>query len=63
MLDRASMALRVAETSYKAGASSLLELLEARRTYIETNGNYLRAQHDYRQSIIDLYHSIGGRAQ
>jgi len=60
MLARADAALRVAERSYKAGAISLLELLEARRTYIETNGAYLRAQHDYRQSTVDLMHAIGG---
>jgi cobalt-zinc-cadmium efflux system outer membrane protein len=59
MLDRASAALRVAENSYKAGAISLLELLEARRTYIETRAGYLRAEHDYRQSLIDLSHSMG----
>lgn len=60
MLARADLALTVAEKSYRAGAISLLELLEARRTYIETRGSYLRAQHDYRQSIIDLYHAVGG---
>jgi cobalt-zinc-cadmium efflux system outer membrane protein len=60
MLDRAETALKVGESSYKAGAISLLELLEARRTYIETRGSYLRAQHDFRQSVVDLFHSIGG---
>ena len=60
MLDRADTALRVAEKSYRAGAISLLELLEARRTYIETRGDYLRVQHEFRQAIIDLYHSVGG---
>ena len=61
MLDRAATALKVAENSYKAGAISLLELLEARRTAIETRGGYLHAQYDYRQSIIDLSHAIGGQ--
>lgn len=60
MLQRAKTALDVAEKSYKAGAISLLELLEARRTYVETRGNYLRAQHDYRQSIVDVLHAVGG---
>lgn len=60
MLDRADAALRVSEKSYKAGAISLLELLEARRTYVETRGGYLRAQHDYRQSVVDLLHVVGG---
>lgn len=60
MLQRAKTALDVAEKSYKAGAISLLELLEARRTYVETSGSYLRAQHDYRQSIVDVLHAVGG---
>lgn len=60
MLDRSETALRVAEKSYKAGAISLLELLEARRTYIDTRAGYLRTQHDFRQSTVDLFHSIGG---
>jgi cobalt-zinc-cadmium efflux system outer membrane protein len=59
MLKRSSSALNVAEKSYKAGAISLLELLEARRTYIDTQASYLRAQHDLRQSTIDLAHSVG----
>lgn len=63
MLKRAQTALDVAEKSYKAGAISLLELLEARRTYVETRGNYLRAQNDYRQSIVDVLHAIGGEPQ
>ncbi|HEX7672200.1 MAG TPA: TolC family protein [Polyangiaceae bacterium] len=63
MIERADTALRVAENSYKAGASSLLELLEARRTYIDTEASYLRAQHDYRQSIVDVLHSVGRQPQ
>lgn len=59
MLQRADNALKVAENSYKAGAISLLELLESRRTYIETRGGYLHAQHDYRQAIVDVYHAVG----
>ena len=38
MLERAEIALQVAEKSYKAGAISLLELLEAQRTYLDTRG-------------------------
>ncbi len=60
MLDRAETALRVAEKSYKAGAVSLLELLEAQRTYIETRAQYLRARHDLRQGFIDVVHAVGG---
>jgi cobalt-zinc-cadmium efflux system outer membrane protein len=59
MLDRADSALRVAETSYKAGAISLLELLEAQRTFLETRAQYLRAQYDHRQARVDLRHVVG----
>ncbi len=59
MLTRAETALRVAERSYKAGAVSLLDLLEAQRTYLDTRAQYLRAVHDYRQAAIDVTHAVG----
>jgi cobalt-zinc-cadmium efflux system outer membrane protein len=60
MLERADSALKVAEKSYKAGAVSLLELLEAQRTYIETRAQYLKARHDLQQGLIDVTHAVGG---
>lgn len=63
MIDRADGSLRVAEKSYKAGAISLLELLEAQRTYLDTRGQYLRALHDYRQATIDVSHAVGERTK
>ncbi|MDD1748904.1 MAG: TolC family protein [Methanothrix sp.] len=60
MIDRAESALKVAEKSYKAGAVSLLELLEAQRTYIETRARYLRARRDLQQGLIDVTHAVGG---
>jgi cobalt-zinc-cadmium efflux system outer membrane protein len=60
MLERSESALRVAEKSYKAGAVSLLELLEAQRTYIETRARYLRARRDLQQGLIDVTHAVGG---
>jgi outer membrane protein, heavy metal efflux system len=59
MLERAETSLRVAEKSYRAGAISLLELLEAQRTYLETRAQYLRAQYDHRQSAVDLAYAVG----
>jgi cobalt-zinc-cadmium efflux system outer membrane protein len=59
MLSRAETALRVAEKSYKAGAISLLELLEAQRTYLDTRAQYLRALHDFRQAAVDVTHAVG----
>lgn len=60
MSERAESALRVAEHAYKAGAASLLELLEAQRTYLDTRAQYLRAQHEYRQSLVEVSHATAG---
>jgi outer membrane protein, heavy metal efflux system len=59
MLERAETALRVAEKSYRAGAVSLLELLEAQRTYLDVRAQYLRAIYDFRQSAVDVTHAVG----
>jgi cobalt-zinc-cadmium efflux system outer membrane protein len=59
MLERAETALRVAEKSYRAGAISLLEILEAQRTYLDTRAQYLRALYDLRQSVVDVNHAVG----
>jgi cobalt-zinc-cadmium efflux system outer membrane protein len=63
MLSRAETALRVAEKSYKAGAVSLLDLLEAQRTYLDTRAQYLRAVYDFRQAAIDVTHAVGEGTQ
>ena len=60
MSERADAALRVAERAYKAGAASLLDLLEAQRTYLDTRAQYLRAQHEYRQSLVEVSHAVAG---
>jgi len=59
MLARAEDALRVAEKSYKAGAASLLDLLEAQRTNLDTRADYLRVLYDFRQAAIDVTHAVG----
>jgi len=63
MLGRAETSLRVAERSYKTGAISLLELLEAQRTYLDVRGQYLRAVDDVRQAAIDLNHAVGAEVK
>jgi outer membrane protein TolC len=49
----------VAEKSYRAGAISLIELLEAQRTYLDTQATYLRGLHDFRQATVDVSHAVG----
>jgi len=59
MISRAETALRVAEKSYRAGAISLIEFLEAQRTYLDTQAQYLRALYDFRQATVDVSHAVG----
>jgi cobalt-zinc-cadmium efflux system outer membrane protein len=59
MLSRSETALKVAEKSYRAGAISLIELLEAQRTYLDTQAQYLRALYDFRQAAVDVSHAVG----
>ena len=59
MLARSENALRVAEKSYQAGAISLLELLDAQRTYLDVRGHYLRAVYDFRLAAVDVNHAVG----
>jgi cobalt-zinc-cadmium efflux system outer membrane protein len=59
MLRRAEIALGVAEKSYKAGATTLLDLLEAQRTFLETRADYLRVLYDFRQAAVDVTHAVG----
>ncbi len=60
---RASQALKVAEKSYQTGAISLLELLEAQRTYVEVREQQVDSTFQYRQAVIDLTHAVGGTLQ
>ena len=58
MLNRVEDALKTSERLYHAGASSLLDFLEAQRTYLETRGQYLRARHDLRQASVDVAYVV-----
>src|SRR5262249_37754122 len=60
MLERAENALKVAECSSRAGAVSLIQLLEARRSSLETRSAYIRARNVLHQARIDLVHAVGG---
>jgi cobalt-zinc-cadmium efflux system outer membrane protein len=63
MIQRAEGALHVAERSYKAGAISLLELLEAQRTFIQVRGDSLQALYAYRQALVDVAYAIGRKVE
>jgi cobalt-zinc-cadmium efflux system outer membrane protein len=59
LLSRAENQLNVAEKSLKLGHVSLLELLEAQRTFIETRAQYLRVQDDHRKAMVEVSHAVG----
>ena len=59
MLARAESALTVAEKSYRAGAITMLELLESQRTYLDTRAQDLRVRYDLRQAAVDVSHAVG----
>lgn len=57
-LDHAKLSLHAAETSYRIGAASLLELLEAERTYTTTQTDYLDSIFDARASLTALEKAV-----
>ncbi len=58
-LDDANITLAAAESSYRAGAASLIELLDAERTYTETQTDYLDALFALQSSLAALEKAIG----
>jgi len=59
MLARAETALTVAEKAYRAGAITMLELLESQRTYLDTRAQDVRVRYDIRQATADVVHAVG----
>ena len=63
MIERAERAKNVAKRSFAAGATSLLELLEAERTRLATQAEYLKTLDAWRQAHIAVAyatHHTGG---
>jgi outer membrane protein, heavy metal efflux system len=58
-LDRAKMTVDAAETSYRVGAASLIELLDAERTYTETQNDYFDTVAAARMSLDALDKAVG----
>jgi len=61
VLDDAQRALDGVRLSYRNGASSLLELLDAQRSADETRLDYLQAEHDLAMATVVLQLAIGQR--
>ena len=58
-LARADRALAVAEKTWRAGDRSLLELLEAERTWIALRGDYLDTELELREAALELERAVG----
>ncbi|MGD0089005.1 MAG: TolC family protein, partial [Planctomycetota bacterium] len=60
-IKRAKEALDIAEKSYERGATSLLEVLDARRTYRQTLVARDQARFNFLQSILQLEQATGAK--
>jgi cobalt-zinc-cadmium efflux system outer membrane protein len=58
-LDRARRARDLVEYQYKRGAASLLELLDAQRTFVATNAEYYQDMSDYWTAFYQLEEAVG----
>jgi len=59
LLAKADSVLETARYAYSTGATSLLDLLEAIRTYADTRADYNTAVHDYWVSVYALDRAVG----
>ncbi len=59
LLDRASRTRDLVQIQYEKGAASLLEYLDAQRTFIETRQAYLRDLADYWLAVALIGQAIG----
>jgi cobalt-zinc-cadmium efflux system outer membrane protein len=59
LLERAARARDLAQVQYEKGAASLLELLDAQRTFFTTSLEYLADLADYRSAVFALESAVG----
>ncbi|HVH66595.1 MAG TPA: TolC family protein [Gemmatimonadales bacterium] len=59
LLDKSAEALETARFAYRQGAASLLELLDAIRTYGDTRSEYYSTIHDYWVAAYALRRAVG----
>ena len=59
LLERARRARDLVEYQYKRGAASLLELLDAQRTFVATNAEYYQDMSDYWTAFYQLEEAVG----
>ncbi len=59
LLDRARRARDLVQVQYEKGAASLLELLDAQRTWAQTHAEYLKDLHDFWSAWFQLESAVG----
>lgn len=59
LLDRAKTARDILDTAYRAGSASLVDVLDARRTFIATNEEYIADLAQYWTAIYQLEQALG----
>ena len=59
LLAQADSVLETARYAYRRGALSLIDLLDAIRTYADTRADYDIAVHNYWVSVYALDHAVG----
>jgi cobalt-zinc-cadmium efflux system outer membrane protein len=59
LLERARRARDLVDYQFKKGAASLLELLDAQRTFVATNEEYYQSMSDYWGAFYELEEAVG----
>ena len=59
LLERAQRARDLVQLQYEKGAASLLELLDAQRTWAQTHAEYLKDLHDFWLAVFQLDAAVG----
>jgi cobalt-zinc-cadmium efflux system outer membrane protein len=59
LLERARRARDLVDYQYKKGAASLLELLDAQRTFVAINAEYYQDVSDYWTAFYQLEEAVG----
>ncbi len=60
LLEEAEMSMEIAETSYREGEISLVEYLDARRTFQSIQLEYQQALYDWNRELAELNRAVGG---
>jgi cobalt-zinc-cadmium efflux system outer membrane protein len=59
LLDPARQARDIATYTYRAGATTLVEVIDSERAWIDANQSYHDAQADYRRAVAHLNAAVG----